>query len=80
MSMIDVIWIQDGNGGELPWKVEKELPNMFEVFHGFLVTHIDKRLVLRDNKDGKDVWRYAKALSIPCDPNKPVRNYFVWGT
>lgn len=78
--MIDKIWIKDEEDNDILWQVEKELPNMFEVFHGFLVTHIDKRLVLKAKRNGKDAWRYSKILSIPCDPNKPVRNYFLWTT
>lgn len=76
--MIDKIYIQNQDGVEAIWKVEKELDKMYEVFHDFLVTHIDKSLVYQTMENGKEIWKYPKALKIPEDVGEPVQDYFVW--
>lgn len=60
------------------WKVEKELPSMFEVFHDYAVSHIHKSFVYDVVENGIRKTKYSKVLNLPVNPSKPVRNYFIW--
>lgn len=78
--MVEIIYIENQDGVEAIWKVEKELDKMYEVFHDFLVTHIDKSLVYQTIENGKKIWKYPKILNIPYGADQPVHDYFVWTT
>ncbi len=76
--MIDRIWAKDQEGEEVAWQVEQELDKMYEVFHKYIVTHIDKSLVYKMISNGRERWMYPKVLPIPEDADKPVTDYYVW--
>lgn len=63
--MTKIIYIQDQNGQEIPWKVENELENMYEVFHDYWVTHIDVSKIHKVNKNGKTRLVYSNKIKIP---------------
>lgn len=76
--MIETIYIENQDGEEVQFKVEEELARMYEVFYKYGVTHIDKSLVYKAIENGKEIWKYPKALKIPEDVGEPVQDYFVW--
>lgn len=63
--MTKIIYIKNQHGKEIPWKVENELKNMYEVFHDYWVTHIDSKKIHKIQNDNKEKLIYMDKIKIP---------------
>lgn len=63
--MTKIIYIKNQHGKEIPWKVENELKNMYEVFHDYWVTHIDPKKIHKIQNDNKEKLIYMDKIKIP---------------
>lgn len=63
--MTKIIYIKNQHGKEIPWKVENELKNMYEVFHDYWVTHIDPKKIHQIQNDNKEKLIYMDKIKIP---------------
>lgn len=74
--MAKIIYIKNQHGKEIPWKVENELKNMYEVFYDFIVTHIDKTKVYLIKQNNKIKFIYDGAINLPENHDVEVTGIF----